>query len=68
MMSRNSPSEEVEKTDTVQEYVYRWNRHSRKGQACTMLCRGTLNSCLVKFADGYTMVTSRNAIRKSRSH
>lgn len=47
-------------------YVYRWNRQDRKGQICAVLCRGTMNSCLVRFADGYTMVTSRNAIRKRK--
>jgi hypothetical protein len=43
-------------------YVFRWDRHGRKGQRCVMLVRGTMNSCLVRFADGYTMVTSRNAL------
>ena len=47
-------------------YIYRWDRQGRKGQPCEMLIRTkTMNSCLVKFADGYTMVTSRNAIRKN---
>ena len=42
-------------------YLYRWDRQGRKGQPCKVLARGTLNSCLVEFADGYQMVTSRNA-------
>ena len=47
-------------------YIYRWNRQGRKGQPCEVLVRGTsMNSCLVRFADGYTMVTSRNALRKA---
>lgn len=46
-------------------YIYRWNRQGRKGHPCRVLARGTLNSCLVEFADGYRMVTSRNAIRKN---
>jgi hypothetical protein len=46
-------------------YIYRWNRMGRKGHQCDVLARGTMNSCLVKFGDGYTMVTSRNAIRKN---
>ena len=46
-------------------YLYRWDRQGRKGQPCKVLARGTLNSCLVEFADGYQMVTSRNAIRKN---
>jgi hypothetical protein len=28
----------------------------------------TMNSCLVKFEDGYTMVTSRNALRLADSN
>ena len=45
-------------------YVYRWDRQGRKGQPCEVLARGKMNSCLVRFADGYTMVTSRNALAK----
>ncbi|MDX0262921.1 hypothetical protein GOC60_17215 [Sinorhizobium meliloti] len=48
-------------------YLFRWNRQGRKGQPCEVLVRGkTMNSCLVRFADGYTMVTSRNALMKNR--
>ncbi|MCB1394265.1 hypothetical protein [Nitrobacter sp.] len=47
-------------------YVYRWNRMERKGQRCDVLARGTMNSCLVEFDDGFRMVTSRNAIRKAK--
>ena len=46
------------------DYIFRWNRNGRKGQRCAVSCRGTMNSCLVTFEDGYTMVTSRNAIKK----
>jgi hypothetical protein len=47
-----------------QTYIYRWDRHGRKGQRCLVVARGKMNSCLVKFeADGYTMVTSRNALK-----
>jgi hypothetical protein len=46
-----------------QTYIYRWDRHGRKGQLCLVLARGAMNSCLVKFEDGYTMVTSRNALK-----
>jgi hypothetical protein len=49
---------------SVYPYIYRWNRMGRKGQACAVLARGTMNSCLVKFQDGFTMVTSRNAVRR----
>ena len=43
-------------------YSFRWDRHGRKGQRCVILARGTMNSCLVRFEDGYMMVTSRNAL------
>lgn len=47
-------------------YVYVWNRQGRKGQPCEVLIRTkAMNSCLVRFEDGYTMVTSRNAVRKN---
>lgn len=48
------------------KYVYRWNRQGRKGQLCTVEMRGTMNSCLVRFEDGYRMVTSRNALAKAK--
>lgn len=47
-------------------YRYAWNRQGRKDQLCEVVVRAkAINSCLVRFADGYTMVTSRNAIRKA---
>lgn len=49
-----------------QRYIYRWDRHGRKGQFCTVPVRGTMNSCLVRFLDGYTMVTSRNALKRAK--
>lgn len=48
-------------------YIFRWNRQDRKGQPCEVIARGTMNSCAVRFADGYTMVTSRNALMRDRS-
>jgi len=45
-------------------YLYAWNRIGRKGQLCRVICRGTMNSCLLEFEDGYKAVTSRNALRK----
>jgi hypothetical protein len=45
-------------------YVYRWDRQGRKGQLCYVLARGKMNSCLVEFADGFQMVTSRNAVKR----
>ncbi|MGJ7039205.1 hypothetical protein J2Y63_002460 [Shinella sp. BE166] len=48
-------------------YIYRWNRQGRKGQPCEVTARGTMNSCAVRFPDGYTMVTSRNALMKNKA-
>jgi hypothetical protein len=45
-------------------YLYHWHRMGRKGQRCTVLARGKMNSCLIEFEDGYIAVTSRNALRK----
>jgi hypothetical protein len=47
-------------------YRYAWNRMGRKGQACAVLARGKMNSCLVQFEDGFTAVTSRNALRRRK--
>ena len=47
-------------------YVYHRNRMGSKGQACAVLARGKTNGCLVKFEDGFTAVTSRNAIRRRK--
>jgi hypothetical protein len=47
-------------------YIYRWDRHGRKGQRCEVTARGTKNSICVRFADGYSMVTSGNSIRRFR--
>lgn len=49
-----------------QRYIYRWNRQERKGQICTVEARGSMNSCMVVFEDGYRMVTSRNALMKEK--
>lgn len=47
-------------------YIYFWNRMDRKGQPCAVLARGKMNSCLVLFEDGFTAVTSRNALRRRK--
>ncbi len=36
----------------------------RKDQCCRLLARGSMNSCLLEFDDGWRMVTSRNALRR----
>ncbi len=47
-------------------FVYRWNRQGRKGQRCQILARGTMNSRLLRFEDGFTMVSSGNALAKEK--
>lgn len=54
-------------------YIYRWNRHGRKGQPCKVTARSprgkgfkNFNTIRVEFADGYVMITSGNAIRKAK--
>jgi protein gp37 len=51
---------------SVFPYVYRWDRQGRKGQPCCVTARGKRNSIRVEFPDGYVMITSGNAIRKSQ--
>lgn len=38
----------------------------RKGQRCRVLARGSMNSILVEFEDGYRVVTSRYAVRRAK--
>lgn len=49
-------------------YPYYWRVKTRlperKGQPCRVLCRGSMNSCLVEFEDGYQVVTSRWYVRR----
>jgi hypothetical protein len=53
------------------KYIYRWgNNEKRKGmknRICFVICRGSLNSCLIEFEDnGQREVVSRNALSKFR--
>lgn len=53
----------------MNDQLYRWfwkaRLAERRGQLFRVLCRGKLNSCLIEFCDdGWTVVTSRNALRK----
>jgi hypothetical protein len=52
---------------TDQLYIYRWDRQGRKGQRCYVRVRGSMNSCLVEFLDGFKMVTSRNALKRAEA-
>ena len=51
------------------DYPYTWFWRSRlperKGHVCRVLARGAMNSILVEFQDGYRVVTSRYAVRKT---
>ncbi len=52
----------------IYPYIYRWNRQGRKGQPCRVIARAkVMNSCCVEFRDGYTMITSRNALAKDKA-
>jgi len=43
-----------------------WMRRiDRKGQRCRIVVRGKKNSVLVEFEDGFRVVTSRYAVKKS---
>jgi hypothetical protein len=52
------------------DHVWHWRARlpERKGQACRVLVRGGRNSVLVEFADGLRVVTSRHAVRRTRTH
>lgn len=47
-------------------YLFRWDRLGRKGQPCRVKARGAMNSIEIVFADGFSMVTSGNAIRRPK--
>jgi hypothetical protein len=38
----------------------------RYGQPCTVVARGAMNSCLVRFEDGYEVITSRWYVRRRK--
>ena len=59
---RGSPQHPME---SAFPYIYRWNRCGRKGQACKVTARGSLNSARVEFEDGFVMITSRNALKRA---
>ncbi|CAA0096217.1 Uncharacterised protein [Starkeya nomas] len=48
----------------MMDHVFRWDRCGRKGELCHVFARGAMNSVGVRFADGWTMVTSRYAVRR----
>ncbi len=53
------------------DWIYRWAWKKplgpggdRKDQVCRVLGRGSMNSALVEFRDGFKVVTSRNGLRR----
>lgn len=58
-------------TTTEFDSVWRWRKDAhgvprlpeRFGHRCRVLCRGTKNSVLVEFEDGFRAVASRYAVR-----
>lgn len=61
-----------EEVKNILDYPYYWRVRTRfperKGSACRVLARGSLNSCLVEFEDGLKIVTSRNYLRIRKSN
>lgn len=51
----------------VMAHTWRWRKilGKRFGQRCRVICTGKLNSALVEFEDGWTVVTSRYAVRRA---
>lgn len=54
----------------MSKYIYCWRNNDKRatmyGRACTVICRGKMNSCLVEFENGQREVISRNAVRRSK--
>ena len=52
-----------------ERYFYVWGnnekRASYKGKPCQVIAVGKKNSVLIEFQDGYRMITSRLALKKS---
>jgi len=53
----------------IQKYIYRWGNNEKrktlKNRLCFVLCRGSMNTCLIEFEDNHQReVVSRNAVRK----
>ena len=54
-----------------QLYEYKWSNNPKRAtlrdRKCFVICRGTMNSCMVEFVDnGEREVISRNALRKAK--
>lgn len=57
--------------DAGEEYtfVYRWRVRARLperfDQRCRVVVRGSMNSALIEFEDGFRVVSSRNYLRRA---
>ncbi len=53
------------------EFPYIWRVRTRLperfGTRCRVVVRGSMNSAMVEFEDGYRVITSRNYLRKWKS-
>jgi hypothetical protein len=70
-LAGGEPQEIAVVPDPSFDYIWFWRARlpERKGERCRILVRSRrLNSCLVEFPDGFRVVTSRNAVRRRRSH
>lgn len=45
-------------------WYWRAKLPERKGQRCRILTRGSMNSVLVEFQDGFKVITARFAVRR----
>lgn len=58
----------LERTKTMSGFSYYWRVKTRFperfGTKCRVLVRGSMNSALVEFEDGFLVVTSRNYLRR----
>ena len=64
----NNICEGCDKKYTDYKWFWKSKLPERKNQLCRVLARGKLNSILVEFdKDGYRVVTSRFAVRKTKT-
>lgn len=52
---------------SIWTHVWFWRERlpERKNQPCRVTARGKMNSIRVEFPDGYTVITSRHAVRRT---
>lgn len=54
---------------SIWTHVWFWRERlpERKNQPCRVTARGKMNSIRVEFPDGYTVITSRHAVRRAKT-